>query len=142
MQLMRERMVQHRANPVCASCHQLMDPIGHGLEAFDRVGKARTIAPADAGKVGCEIAGTGELFPTGGTFRGAAGLSDKLVESKVLESCLATQLASFYLGREVRTAEQELFGRVATRFAGGGYRFDQLLMDFVTLPGFGYRVAE
>jgi hypothetical protein len=123
----------------CRACHEMMDPIGHGLEGYDRVGKARTIAPADAGKAGCEITGAGELLPTGGAFRGAAGLSDRLVESKVLESCLSTQLASFYLGREVRSEEQALFGRVSGRFAGGGYRFDQLLLDFVTLPGFGYR---
>jgi hypothetical protein len=127
--------------PGCNACHELMDPIGHGLEGYDRVGKARAIAPADVGKAGCEITGDGDLKPAG-TFHGVAGLADKLLESKVLESCLSTQLASYYLGREVRTEEQELFGRVAARFASGGYRFDQMLMDFVTLPGFGYRVAE
>ena len=40
---MRERMAQHRANPVCASCHALMDPLGFALENFDAVGRWRTL---------------------------------------------------------------------------------------------------
>ena len=40
---MRERLEQHRANAVCASCHKLMDPIGFALESFDAVGKYRTV---------------------------------------------------------------------------------------------------
>src|SRR5205085_5172889 len=38
---MRERMAQHRANPVCANCHSRMDPIGLALEPFDAVGGLR-----------------------------------------------------------------------------------------------------
>ena len=48
---MREQMEQHRANPVCASCHKLMDPLGFALENFDAVGAWRTRdagAPIDA----------------------------------------------------------------------------------------------
>src|SRR5207253_904761 len=41
-QTMRQRMEQHRANPACASCHKLMDPIGFALENFDGIGKWRT----------------------------------------------------------------------------------------------------
>ena len=39
---MRARMEQHRANPACASCHKLMDPLGLALENFDAVGAWRT----------------------------------------------------------------------------------------------------
>ena len=38
---MREAMVQHRANPACASCHQVLDPLGFGMEHFDAVGAWR-----------------------------------------------------------------------------------------------------
>ena len=47
---MRERMEEHRANPVCASCHKIMDPLGFALENFDAVGAWRTAeegAPID-----------------------------------------------------------------------------------------------
>jgi hypothetical protein len=39
---MRGQMEQHRANPACASCHKLMDPLGFALEGFDAVGASRT----------------------------------------------------------------------------------------------------
>ena len=65
---MRERMVQHRENPACASCHAIMDPIGLSLENLDGVGRARTLgessAPIDASGV----------LPDGTTFVGPAGL--------------------------------------------------------------------
>lgn len=125
----------------CAACHLLMDPIGHGLERYDRTGAERNLAPDDAGKPECAISGDG-VVEGHGPFKGAAGLSDRLIESKVLETCAATQLASFFLGREVRDPERALFERVGSRFAAGGHRFDQMLLDFVTLPGFGYRLAE
>ena len=38
---LRERLEQHRAGAICASCHKLMDPIGFALESFDAVGKYR-----------------------------------------------------------------------------------------------------
>ena len=53
---MREQMEQHRANPVCASCHKLMDPIGFALENFDAVGAWR-----DATRPACRIDASGEL---------------------------------------------------------------------------------
>ena len=40
---LRERMEQHRADPVCAGCHKVMDPIGFALENFDAVGQWRTL---------------------------------------------------------------------------------------------------
>ena len=75
---MRERMVQHRANPVCASCHAMMDPAGFALENFDAVGRWRTrgesFAPIDA---------SGET-PDGTRFDGAAGLRAALLSRSEL----------------------------------------------------------
>jgi hypothetical protein len=128
----------------CRQCHQLMDPIGHGLERFDRTGRSRTLAPSDTGKPECEIAGRGELSDgaTGAPFTGVAGLSDLLVGTGALEGCLTTQLASYLLGRQPQGEEVALFERVAARFVAGNHRFDQMLLDIVGLPGFGYRMAE
>ena len=39
---LRERLELHRENPTCASCHQIMDPIGLAMENFDLVGRWRT----------------------------------------------------------------------------------------------------
>lgn len=129
----------------CKGCHTLMDPIGHGLENYDSAGAYRAIAPSDAGKAGCEISGQGEVQGTtlsDAGFTGVAGLADKLVDSGGLESCLGVQLASFMLGRSPAAEELDLFTRVGARFAAGGRHFDDLLLDIVSLPGFGYRRAE
>jgi hypothetical protein len=125
----------------CKGCHEQMDPIGHGLDRYDRTGAERDLAPDDAGKPECKLTGQGALAGQG-PFMGPAGLSEALISSKALEGCVASQLASFFLGREVRDPERGLFDRVGARFAAGGRRFDQMLLDFVTLPGFGYRLAE
>ena len=48
---MRERLAEHRANPACSGCHQLMDPVGFSLENYDAVGRWRTVEdgkPIDA----------------------------------------------------------------------------------------------
>ena len=70
---MRERMAQHRANPVCASCHSMMDPLGLSLENFDAVGKWRTLgessAPIDASR---RAARRHEVRGPGGLRDGAA----------------------------------------------------------------------
>ena len=65
-------MEQHRANPVCASCHARMDPIGFSLENYDGIGQWRT---TDNGNT---INATGKL-PGGSEFTGAAGLKTLLL---------------------------------------------------------------
>jgi len=71
---MRERMAQHRANPACAGCHKLMDPIGFSLENYDAVGRWRTTE----GGVPVDAAGS---LPDGSTFTGAAGLRQALLRN-------------------------------------------------------------
>src|SRR5207302_3880333 len=64
---LRERMEIHRRNPVCASCHYRMDPLGFSLENFDALGKWRTLSdgvPVDASA----------SLPDGTRFNGVKGL--------------------------------------------------------------------
>ena len=68
---MRDRMVQHRADPVCASCHAIMDPIGLSLENFDAVGKSRTLGESSE-----PIDASGSL-PDGTKFVGAARAQER-----------------------------------------------------------------
>ena len=69
---LRERMAQHRANPVCAGCHARMDPIGFALENFDAVGQWRT-------QEGYKSIDTSASLPSGTEFEGPAGLRSWLV---------------------------------------------------------------
>ncbi|MES2605498.1 MAG: DUF1592 domain-containing protein, partial [Pseudomonadota bacterium] len=68
----REQMAMHRADPVCASCHVKMDPMGFALEQFDAVGGYRT---HDAGQL-VDVAST---MPDGTQFTGMNGLKDVLL---------------------------------------------------------------
>ena len=71
---MRERMAQHRANPACSGCHQLMDPAGLSMEHFDAIGRWRSRTEA-----GAAVDASGGL-PDGSTFDGMAGLRSALLQ--------------------------------------------------------------
>ena len=60
---MREQLEEHRKNPICASCHRRMDPLGFGLENFDAVGAWRTMD----GKFPIDASG---VLPDGDEFNG------------------------------------------------------------------------
>ena len=69
----RERFAAHRADPSCAGCHQLVDPIGFGLENYDPIGRWRDSEKAQP------VDATGAL-PDGSQFAGVAGLEQGLLK--------------------------------------------------------------
>ena len=73
---MRQKLMQHRANPSCSACHKLMDPIGFGMENFDWMGRWR-----DKELDGKPIDATGEL-PSGEKFNGPIELRQALLSRK------------------------------------------------------------
>ena len=94
---MRERMAQHRANPVCASCHSMMDPLGLALENFDAVGRWRT-----RGESAQPIDASGVL-PDGTKFEGPAGLKETLLaRSDRFVATLTEKLLTYALGPAAR----------------------------------------
>jgi hypothetical protein len=90
---LRERMEQHRANAICASCHQRMDPLGFAFENYDAIGRWRE-------KDGeCAIDPSGVL-PDGQTFQGPAELKAILKSKKDLfRRCLTEKILTYALGR-------------------------------------------
>jgi hypothetical protein len=93
----REQLAQHRSDPSCAGCHQLMDPIGFGFEHYDAVGRYRTKEPSGDG-----VDARGELTNTqdaDGTFNGAIELSERLAKSEEVRECVSTQWFRYAMGR-------------------------------------------
>lgn len=89
----RERLVQHRANPVCAGCHSRIDPLGFALENYDPVGKWRD---EDGGK---PVDNSGEM-PDGAKFDGPDQLKALLLERKdVFIRNLTNKMLGYALGR-------------------------------------------
>jgi len=98
---MREAMEAHRANPVCASCHSRMDPIGFALENYDGIGTWRT---SDNGNA---IDASGKL-PDGAKFVGPAGLKKLLLNEHRDEFVVtfAEKLLTYALGRGVEAPDR------------------------------------
>ena len=132
-----DRYAAHRSGG-CAQCHNQTDPIGFGLENYDRTGAYRT---ADKDNPQCAISGDGEVVGLG-TFNGPAGLADLITGSGNLESCLVTQLYRMALGRRESPGDMPTVTKLADRFTQNGRKFDELLIDVIADPAFIHRQLE
>ncbi len=95
--------------PACSSCHQLMDPIGFGLEQYDASGALRTEEPD---KPECEITGDGDFVGVG-AFNGPKELGDMAVESGLVEACASRMLYRYATGHfELDEHDEALIERV------------------------------
>jgi hypothetical protein len=130
-----DRYAAHRQIESCANCHDQMDPIGFGLEAYDVAGRFRT---NDDGKPECAIEGRGEL-PGVGPFSGPGELGALLVDSGDLEACAVQQLFTWLLGRSPDSPEVAHLQDVVTDFQESGYDFEQVLESYVASEAFGLR---
>jgi hypothetical protein len=130
---LRQRMEQHRENPSCAACHQLMDPLGFGLENYDAVGAWRT-------KDGeFEVDAGGEL-PGGRNFRGPKELRQVLLDRRdEFRRCLAEKLLTYALGRGLEWYDACAVERIAERSAAEGDRFSVFVAEIVKSPAFRKR---
>ncbi|MEI9976277.1 MAG: DUF1592 domain-containing protein [Ignavibacteriota bacterium] len=131
---MREQMEQHRANPVCASCHSRMDPLGFALENYDGVGKWRE---KDTGNA---IDASGKL-PDGSTFVGPAGLK-KILLSKDREEFIATateKLLLYALGRGLEYYDEPAVRAISRQAAKDDYRMSALITAIVNSTPFEMR---
>ena len=134
---MREATERHRANPVCASCHRLMDPPGFALEQFDAVGRFRTRSAA-----GTPIDATGEL-PDGTRFDGAAGLREALVRTpERFVGTLTEKLLTYALGRGLEPYDAPAVRSIVRNAAEDDYRFSSLVAGIVRSAPFRLRKAE
>ena len=131
---MRERMVEHRRNPVCASCHAIMDPIGLSLENFDAIGRYRD---RTAGFEPLDVAGS---FPDGTTFDGSGGLRETLLDrSDQFVHTLASKLLTYSLGRAVEHHDMPAVRAIERDAADDGYRFSSLILGIVRSTPFQMR---
>lgn len=129
----RERLAAHRANPSCASCHNLIDPIGFSLENFDAVGRWRTAEehqPIDASGG----------FPDGSTFVGVAALEQALLRRpELFVGALTEKLLIFALGRGVEPADAPAVRAILRRARDDRYRLSSLILGVVHSTPFQMR---
>ena len=128
---LRQRMEQHRADPACASCHKLMDPIGLALENFDAIGRWRTL------DYGQPIDTSGEL-PSGEKIKGPGDLirsfsgknADKFVR------CLSEKLLVYGLGRGLEYYDRCAIDKIQAKLVKDDYKFSTLIYEIVTSDPF------
>ncbi len=134
---MREAMEQHRANPVCASCHSKMDPLGFALENFDAVGRWR-----DLSETNLPIDASGQL-PNGEAFEGPAGLRDALLRTPdQFVITIADKLLTYALGRGVEAFDAPTVRAIVGEAARDDYRFSTIVTGIVNSIPFQMRKSE
>lgn len=132
-----DRYEEHRANGSCRSCHELMDPLGFGLEQYDQAGQFRT---AEADNPQCEISGDGDV--DGSPFNGPAGLADYIIANEVLDTCLVSQVYRFAMGHAVGDEDMRYVDDLSTSFRDNDYAFDNLMLSVVADEAFLFRREE
>jgi len=132
----RESLEKHRADPVCASCHARMDPLGFGLENFNGIGRYRT----EDGKFPIDSSGT---LPGGRSFKNAEELMHILQDDKdAFTRCLTEKLLTFAIGRGLERYDRPVVNTIAHKVADHQYKFSTLVMEIVNSAPFQMRRGE
>lgn len=122
---LRERMEQHRADPVCAGCHKVMDPIGFALENFDAVGQWRTVDD------GAHIDPSGTLY-NGVKVDGPAALRKMIADHpQVFVGVMTEKLLTYALGRGVQYYDMPAVRKIVHDAGANDYRFSSLVLGTV-----------
>lgn len=125
----REQLERHRAEPICATCHEVMDPLGFGLEHFDGIGAFREFD----GEVAVNAA---DVLPDGRSFNGAQELQNVLTEDERVPACMAEKLFIYGVGRGVRTSDRAYLDEIRATFVENDFRFKALVHALVTSDAF------
>jgi hypothetical protein len=133
---LRQQMEKHRSNPICASCHSRMDPLGFALENYDAIGKWRTqdgAFPVDSSGV----------LPNGKSFASPAEM--RAILSGMLPDfarCLTEKMMTYALGRGLARYDRPTINGITKRLAAEGYGLQTLVMEVVKSLPFQSRRGE
>ena len=133
----RERLERHRENPVCASCHAPMDPLGFALENFDAVGAWRSTNEA-----GTPV-DTSATLPDGTQIQGVTGLRTFLLSRpEQFAGTVTEKLLGYALGRGVQYHDFSTVRRIVREAASTDYRWSNLIVGIVTSTPFQMRTSQ
>jgi len=131
---MRERMAQHRANPACAQCHEVMDPIGLVFENFDAIGRARVV---NSDQPAIDTKGN---LPGGKPLVGVNGLrTDLLSNPDAFVGTMSEKLMTYALGRGLEYYDAPAIRKILNHAAKDDYRFSSLVVAIVNSTPFQMR---
>ena len=127
----RERLAKHRGMAACASCHNLMDPVGFALENYDAIGRWRAGADARGG------------FADGSEFEGVSGLEDTLLKRpELFVTALTEKLLVYALGRGLEPEDALAVRKIVRHAKAKGWRFSEIIVGIVTSDPFTQNFAK
>jgi hypothetical protein len=130
---MRQRMEQHRANPACAVCHRIMDPLGFALENFDGLGRWRDSAGPGAGPID-----SSGVLPDGIKFEGPVGLREVLLRRQELfVETFTDRLLTYALGRGVEEYDRPVIRKIVRE--ADDHRWSSIILGIVKSAPFQMR---
>ncbi len=144
---MRERMAIHRENPVCASCHAVIEPTGFALENFDAVGVWRDVdntpaVPWVRTEGSAAIDASGKL-PDGTMFNGPTELRMALLtKPERFVTTITEKLMIYALGRGVEYYDLPVIRSIVHDSERNNYRFSTIVLDIVNSQPFQMRRSE
>ena len=127
----RERLARHRQDPVCSTCHTVIDPLGFALENFDVIGAWR-----DFDEIGNPVDPEGN-YPGGVEFAGFADLRDWMSRRpEQFSHTLVEKLMTYALGRRVEYYDQPTIRAIVRQASEADYSWSSLVMGVVNSPAF------
>ncbi|HUQ53674.1 MAG TPA: DUF1592 domain-containing protein [Gammaproteobacteria bacterium] len=136
---MRARMERHRADPVCAGCHKLMDPIGLVLERYDGIGRWRS---EDNGEPVVDYGSPIHVLRDFGPINGPEDLRAAILSQPERFVRTGTEkLMTYALGRALTAADMPTARAIVRQAADADYRFSSLVLGVVTSEPFQMRIA-
>ncbi|HLH41441.1 MAG TPA: DUF1592 domain-containing protein [Bryobacteraceae bacterium] len=130
----REQLELHRKNPVCASCHNVIDPVGFALENFDSVGKWRNNGPDGSA---LDVAGT---LADGAKVNGPAALREAILSRPdAFATVVAERMLTYALGRGLEPSDMPVVRRIVSKAAQNDYKLSSIVLGIVESAPFQMR---
>jgi hypothetical protein len=135
-QTIRERLAHHRNNPVCATCHATMDPLGFALENFDATGAWRT-----TDEKGLPVDNIGN-WPSGLEIKGFTGLRSMLLDRhEMFVRNMTEKLMTYALGRRVEHFDRPTVRKIVRDAEAADYTWSAIITGIVESPAFLMRAS-
>jgi mono/diheme cytochrome c family protein len=130
----REQLERHRNNPVCASCHRVIDPPGFALEKFNSVGQWR-----EAGDGGATI-DTGGMLADGTKVDGPVALRNAILSRPdAFATILTERMMTYALGRGVEPSDMPVVRSIVKKASQNNYRLESIVQSIIESAPFQMR---
>jgi len=133
----QERLEMHRSNPACASCHNLIDPVGGVFEGYDAVGRPRTVD--ESGKAVKTDSVISASLDIDGTVANPLELGKKFAASNEAQQCYLAQNFRFFYGRDFDAFDVCSRAQLAQAWKASGFNLKEMLLALTQTDTFLYR---